>query len=186
MDILEGCLHGDGVGINMDPRAKAFKFCNVAVSLDPPLDWSVVQPILLYKLNFQFELLALDAYLIRSQNKTPQSHQKVIKNCFPGCFLLIPDINYSLDGLTATNWKHHIQYLLEFWNVLKTWAGCPEVLKNIIPKDEGDYAKEKILTLECQLAQFYMQSFFNRFGRAAVILYCVNEESWIIHTAVGL
>ena len=179
MDILEGCLHGDGVDINVDSRAKVFKFCNMAVLLDPPLDQSVVQPILweLYELNFWFELPALDAYLTCSQNKTLQSCQKVIKNCFPGHSLLIPDINYSLDGLTATNWKHHIQYLLEFWNVLKTWAGCPEVLKNIILKNEGNYAEEEILTLECQLAQFYTQSFFNRFGRAAVILHCINEGS---------
>jgi len=93
---------------------------------------------------------------------------------------------YKVLHWAATNWKHRIQYLLEFWNVLKTWTGCPEALKNIIPKDEGDYAEEEILTLERQLAQFYAQSFFNRFGQAAVILHCVNEGSWIIHTAVGL
>jgi len=43
--------------------------------------------------------------------------------------------------------------------------------------DEGDYAEEEILTLEHQLAQFYMQSFFNRFGQGAVIPHCVNEGS---------
>ena len=166
MDILEGCLHGDGVGIKVDSSAEAFKFCNEVVSLNHPLDPWTVQPIFweLYKLNFRFEFLALNAYLTCSQNKTPQNHQNLIKKCFPGHSLLVPDINYSIDGLTATNWKHRIPYLLEFWKVLKTWAGCLEALKSIVPKNEGDYAEEETLTLECQLAQFYPQSFFNMFG----------------------
>ena len=62
------------------------------------------------------------------------------------------------------NWKHQIPYLLEFWKVLKTWAGCLEAPKSIVPKNEGDYAEEETLTLEHQLSQFYMQSFFNTFG----------------------
>jgi hypothetical protein len=178
MDILEGCLHGDGVGINVDPLTEAdFKFCDATVSLNPPLDQWAVQPIFweLYELNFRFELLALDAHLTRTQNKTPQSRQQLIKKCFPGRSLLVPDINHSMNGLTATNWKYRIPYLLAFWKVLKTWADCPEALKNIVPKGEGDYAEEEILTLERQLAQFYTQSFFNTFGRAAVVPHRLNE-----------
>ena len=54
MDILEGGLHGDGVGIKVDSSAEAFKFCDEVVLLNPPLDPWTVQPIFweLYKLNF--------------------------------------------------------------------------------------------------------------------------------------
>ena len=54
MDILEGCLHGDSVGIKGDSSAKAFKFCDEVMSLNHPLDPWTVQPIFweLYKLNF--------------------------------------------------------------------------------------------------------------------------------------
>ena len=177
MGILEECLHGDGVGINVDLQTEVFKFCDVTMGLDPPLAPSAVQPIFweLYELNFRFELLALDTHLTCAQNKTPQSRQQVIKKCFPGRSLLVPEINHSMNGLTAANWKYRIPYLLEFWKVLKTWAGCPEALKNIVPKDEGDYTQEEISALECQLAQFYTQSFFNKFGRAAVIPHRPHE-----------
>ena len=38
MDILEECLHGDGVGIKVDSSAEAFKFCDEVVLLNPPLE----------------------------------------------------------------------------------------------------------------------------------------------------
>ena len=108
MDILEGCLHGDSVGIKVDSLAEAFKFCDEVVSLNPPLDPWTVQSIFweLYELNFRFEFLALDAYLTCSQNKTLQNHQNLIKKCFPRRSLFVLDINYLIDGLTAMNWKH--------------------------------------------------------------------------------
>ena len=53
MDILEGCLHGNGVGIKVDSSAEAFKFCDKVMSLNPLLDPWTVQPIFwkLYELN---------------------------------------------------------------------------------------------------------------------------------------
>ena len=139
--------------------------------MSSPLDTTDVHAILwkLYELNFRFELLALDARLTHASDKSPEARQRVIKPCFEGASLLVPEVQHAAWGLAAPRWNHRIPYLLALWKVMKTWASCPEGLTGTVQQSELDYTEKEILDLEHQLATFYTQSFFNVFGRAAIV-----------------
>jgi len=165
-----GGLDEEGVVIKLDPP-DAPTFCNVPVQLTPPLKTYDIQPILweLYELNFRFELLALDARLTRDSDKSPATRQRVIKRCFEGKSLLVPEVDYAAWGLAAPKWNHRLPYVMALGKVMKSWAGCPVALTSMVEKDKSLYTEKDALDLESRLAMFYTQSFFNTFGRAAIV-----------------
>jgi len=133
MAILGG-LDAEGVSVKLDPPG-VITFCDVPVEFTTPLQIYDVQPILweLYKLNFRFELVALDAWLTRASDKSLEARHHAIRHCFAGKSLLVLELQHAAWGLAARKWNYRLPYLMSLWRVMKTWVGCPVTM---VEKDE--------------------------------------------------
>lgn len=141
----------------------------------------VTQEILweLCHMNFQFELLSMDALLADTlycgrrtftQAEVVMSCTEQLLNVFPmlgevvGSFMINKIPNRDL-GLTSFDLVEHNRHLTALGILMGQWKGCLDVIKDasFLPI-EGH-----VQVLEEACASFYCQSFFNNFGRMPII-----------------
>jgi hypothetical protein len=123
----------------------------------------------LTEINFRFEFLALDKRASTSHQSDDQ-RQELIRECFGGGSLLCADIHLANTGLGSEDWRGRLPILQMFRRLMKDWDGPKpmplllEDLPSVIEYQEGEVSE-----LENAVAQFYTDSFFRFFGRAAII-----------------
>lgn len=137
----------------------------------------------LYEHNFRFELLTLDRTLAPLmweglEGETGLSRAAVRDNDVLSVFshedsskpyYLVTSFPSKNVGLAAINWKARAPHIFALRRLMKAWKGCPiNILYAVEELTEGvsEYA---VNTLESWVAEFYCQSFFNYFGRAAIV-----------------
>lgn len=186
-DLLIGNLNGSLKGErNREAQRKIreiFANCLAELSLNfetftptdttpPPIVEFEAQKVLweLSELNFRFELMALDkrASTIAS-NDEAKDRREMIAKCFPDG-TLIPRLQDATQGLESLDWQERLPILLRLRALMRDWKGnkpTPLLLPDAEALDL--YKEQDVLILEDAVARFYTQSFFNCFGRAAII-----------------
>jgi hypothetical protein len=143
----------------------------------------------LFEHNFRFELLALDrmihtlewgsspAYIVRDN---------LLRGVFfdedgdsDGAYVVsgIPDENY---GLAANDWRKRHGFVETLRQVMLTWPRSHLLPQDVLSKDYDSFLREEI-----SVATFYCQTFYDVFGRAAVIphrLYLLSSST--SHSAI--
>ncbi|KAJ7219538.1 hypothetical protein GGX14DRAFT_592631 [Mycena pura] len=128
---------------------------SMATSQAQELTW------LLAKGNFRDELLTLDREISCGHIESN------CKACFTGC-LFNPPLSESKRGLAATDPQERLPHLLSFVTIMKKWRRpCPPVIAQA--HETTTWSTSKIEELEQQVARHYTQSFYDQFGRAAVV-----------------
>lgn len=185
-DLLIGNLNGTFNGeTNRERQQKIrgiFANCLAELSMDfesftpieitpQPLVQSEAQKVLweLSELNFRFELLALDKRASAVNSNEALERQDMVVKCFASGGL-IPELRDSTRGLASLTWQERLPFLLRLRALMRDWKGnkpTPLLLPDLDALDL--YYEQDAGALEDAVARFYTQSFFNHFGRAAVI-----------------
>lgn len=163
-DLFSGCL--DELDINFDNFMPP---TNVAPSVIAP---SEAQEVLweLSELNFRFELSSLDRRASKITNETAVlDRQDMICRCFPGNTLIV-ERSHATRGLASLDWRERLPILLRLRALMQDWCGNKPTPLLLQDRETLElYSEHDVLALEDGIARFYTQSFFNFFGRAAVI-----------------
>ncbi|KAH7902954.1 hypothetical protein BJ138DRAFT_1021329 [Hygrophoropsis aurantiaca] len=132
---------------------------------DPPT--RLMRQILweLYELNFRFELLALDHIMAHQQwEDTPVERRELLHSIFPGEEGLVMwsgPVPSEETGLFCGSFTQTAPFLLS------TWDGAPARLRDPVePKDDRN---NTFWALMEGAALFYVQTFFDHFGRPPVV-----------------
>ena len=132
----------------------------------------------LFELNFRSELFALDSRA-STIPCTNEDRVDLVNQCFVPTtglyFIQIPEGNH---GLVDDNWRSRRHYLLAMFRLMVAWEGRkPQIFGRLSGGDAADLGKEQMKEFEESIAQFYTQTFFDYFGRAALIPHCIAEPS---------
>jgi hypothetical protein len=123
----------------------------------------------LSELNFRFEFLALDKRASISP-RDEFTRQTMILACFDVPSLVIVDPHHACTGLHSLDWRQKLPSLLAFKALLCDWDGMkPTPLLAPDLPTVGMYTECDVEQLEMAVANFYTQSFYRFFGRAAII-----------------
>jgi hypothetical protein len=183
-ELLGNCLDEAGVALDMSSNPSVVFWREAQLSVGTLPNLRVTQEILweLYELNFRFELVALDrrAWLAPVEELAAQesSRQLMLMACFPSESLLVADVSSANQGLASPTLEGRAQYLLAMKQLMKGWGGnVPEVV-HCPPKNPANgYSLQELAELEQAIAIFYTQSFFNHFGRAAILPHALDSVS---------
>ena len=129
----------------------------------------------LYELNFHLKLSSLDKCANRDLVKEdPAIRIKHLWSCFsPSSNLPFIMILYMNISLVANDWREQVPFILALVNMMSSWEGSkPEVFKYWLHHVE-ELSEGPVLELECEAARFYIQMFYNYFGHAPLIPYCI-------------
>jgi hypothetical protein len=175
-ELLGNCLDEAGVAIDMSSASSDVFWREAQLSMGSMPDIRITQEILweLYELNFRFELIALDqrAQLAPKEESVAEesTHQMWLTACFPNNSLLVADVSYANRGLTSPTIAARGLYLIAMKRLMKTWRGnVPAVIRDPPKNLSQGYSLQELGVLEEAVASFYTQSFFNHFGRAAIL-----------------
>ncbi|KAJ7729666.1 hypothetical protein DFH07DRAFT_969414 [Mycena maculata] len=132
----------------------------------PPLDMNGAKEILweLAEINFRYEFLALDA--LASGLDRPDE----CRRCFATTRLIGIDLEESQRGLAALETDERLPYFLCIAGLMCDWrAPCerPKEIENA--RGRTTWSQDSIYDLEGAVARYYTQSFYELFGRAAVV-----------------
>jgi hypothetical protein len=82
---------------------------------------------------------------------------------------------FAHQGLAASRWQDHAPFILAVRNVVCTWPGFDKVKERcsavvlVESQDVECYSESEIEAMELAIATFYTQTFYDFFGRAAII-----------------
>ncbi|THU90385.1 hypothetical protein K435DRAFT_864326 [Dendrothele bispora CBS 962.96] len=125
------------------------------------------------ELNFRNELWRLDARLYSRDSSSTDAndaerlllqHSQLLTGIFPENSLTQVSRAHACNGLSSSNWSTRAERLRCFRDVMSSWtAGLPDLLKGQIPSSMSGEEWEK------SLVRHYAQTFFDVFGRAAIL-----------------
>ncbi|KAJ7339174.1 hypothetical protein DFH08DRAFT_812567 [Mycena albidolilacea] len=120
------------------------------------------------EVNFRFEFLALD------RRATGRHRPSLVKMCFSGGMILSIPIEMSKQGLASPDIVECHRYYTRMANVMSSWrvqTRCPTAIAHMEARnaEARQWSEEEMLDLEWAVARYYTQSFFELFGRAAVL-----------------
>ncbi|KAJ7436440.1 hypothetical protein FB451DRAFT_1417426 [Mycena latifolia] len=159
----------------------AFSACGINALMEFPVPPEAVPPQhmnstkeLLWELaeiNFRYEFLALDA------RASGLDRSDECRRCFAGEGLIGMDFRESQRGLAAREAMDRLPYLLCMAGLMCDWSVPCERPKQIdITKGRTEWVATAVRHLEQKVAQYYTQSFYELFGRAAVVPMCLEHE----------
>jgi hypothetical protein len=166
-ELLGDCLHETSVKLAPSDTVTRTFWRESELTSGVPIDHHIVKEILyeLFSLNFRYELLALHS---RAQS-VDLGDQDAVVACFPEWSMLVVELAWGNIGLAADKLEDRLPYLLFMKRLMSTWAGpIPEAIQSQ-DKSASCFSVAEIEELERQVARFYTQSFFNYFGRAAIV-----------------
>ncbi|KAJ7275702.1 hypothetical protein C8J57DRAFT_1061728 [Mycena rebaudengoi] len=120
--------------------------------------------------SFRFELLALDSRA--SGLERPDE----CKKCFAGGMLMGMDIGLAKQGLASMSPAERHPYILHLARLMCDWSVRPRAPDITEARVRKEWSHEKIMALEYAVTAYYTQSFYNLFGRAAVIPMRITHE----------
>ncbi|KDQ51958.1 hypothetical protein JAAARDRAFT_198617 [Jaapia argillacea MUCL 33604] len=166
--ILSPCLRAKGVEASTTIESVFWQELEFN-SASPP-DVAVVRQVLweLYENNFRMEFLTLDRRTCQRRLTESEQVERVVYLsdllAGPGSFIVTqpPDRDY---GLASANWRERTVVLASLRDLMADWRGNkPHAFGIRRPKSEVEWS-----SLESAVASFYTQSFFDTFGRAAIL-----------------
>ncbi|KAJ7496266.1 hypothetical protein B0H11DRAFT_1910025 [Mycena galericulata] len=189
-DILEG--QGERVG-QRNQRTKnkrslgevigpALRACSVdrlhgfppPVNTNPGYSIPVAQQIIweLAEVNFRWELLSLDK---RASGRT-RPHE--VKMCFAGGMLLEVLLELGKRGLAASALEERHRYHVRLATLMLDWKVQSRRPSSIVPSitQRASWSPQDMADLEWAVARYYTQSFFELFGRPAVLPMRIEGE----------
>ncbi|KAJ7107471.1 hypothetical protein C8R44DRAFT_885477 [Mycena epipterygia] len=132
----------------------------------PPLDVNRTKELLweLAEINFRYEFLALDA---RASGLTRPDE---CRTCFASPRLIGMDFNESQRGFAARETDERLPHLLCMAGFMRDWSVPCERPKEIDnAKGRTQWSADSIHSLESAITKYYTESFYELFGRAAVV-----------------
>ncbi|KAJ7897961.1 hypothetical protein B0H14DRAFT_2557474 [Mycena olivaceomarginata] len=189
-DILQGKVSKQGKdGTRVQARSAsledllqpAFTACGINALTEFPVPPEAVPPLhvhrtkeLLWELveiNFRYKFLALDAHA------SGLDRPNECRRCFAGEGLIGMDFRESQRGLAAHEAMDRLLYLLCMVGLMCDWSVPCERPKQIdTAKGRTEWVAGSVRHLEQKVAQYYTQSFYGLFGRAAVVPMCLQHE----------
>lgn len=183
LEMLKDCLASDdSLCINGDTTdGSGVLWKDQPLSLQHVPSFPIAHEILweLSELNFRYEFTYLDNRAhVPSAIVAMESREDLLLSCFPGSIgrcMHVADANYADQGLAAERHQDRAPYLVALKTVMQTWVNFNQAIQACqgvdlhVVKDASEYSQTEVLALEAALACFYTQSFFNFFGRAAII-----------------
>ena len=137
------------------------------------LDTCIIKEIIweLTKLNFQFEVAALDDYLLPNSLPTCQAS---LQHCFIDAGtgpLLAPALPRANDGLAAVSFEAHLPYLFAIRDLMLDW---PEVEQHLLLPQVGlanweEREEIELNQLEKTVATVYSKTFYRIVGRPPIV-----------------
>ena len=121
----------------------------------------------LSELNFRFELLGLHRRAGQAGRDAVDCDQDV-RNALQLPSLQAVDMFTAVEGFHSIDWRSRLPSLLRLATLMRDWSGdkpLPLLLDQPVPQ----YTERDTGVLEDAVAQFYTDTFFIFFGRAAVI-----------------
>lgn len=175
-ELLKGCLD-DAVGVSISVQAPGrvqWRGQTISATLLPPL--KIVHEILLEvsEINFRFEFVALDCRAHVPSKSGPrvvfEDCRDVISRCFPGKGWSMVAVEWAdaHGGIGSLRWQSRAPFVLAMRDVMKTWKGY-DAIKISSEKQLDDLSLQEYMDIEAAVASFYTQSFYDFFGRAAVL-----------------
>ncbi|KAJ6524022.1 hypothetical protein B0H19DRAFT_1276712 [Mycena capillaripes] len=189
-DVLQGKVTKQGKdGTRVQARSAsledllqpAFTDCGIDALTEFPVPPEAVPPLhvhrtkeLLWELaeiNFRYEFLALDA------RASGLDRPNECRRCFAGEGLIGMDFRESQRGLAAHEAMERLPYLLCMAGLMRDWSVPCERPKQIdTARERTEWVASSVRHLEQKVAQYYTQSFYELFGRAAVVPMCLQHE----------
>ncbi|KAJ6535037.1 hypothetical protein B0H19DRAFT_1271696 [Mycena capillaripes] len=156
----------------------ALQACGLSGYRDFPADVNHIPPITIHRareiiwqiaeINFRFEFLALD------RRASGRNRSEECRQCFPGGRLIGIPIAMSKQGFAALASVDRHPYTLRLATLMCDWDGTPDLIREAPTKAE--WSSNEMRWLEMEVAAFYTQTFYNLFGRAAVIPMRLEHE----------
>jgi len=139
--------------------------------------WKILWEI--YELNFCVELSSLNQRASTEPMDTASCIQR-LWSCFPDTNFPFVKILYVDTGLIAKNWRGRLPFILAFMNMMFHWRRSKPTVLDSRLRCPDEFSHDQALELEHKAAQFYMQTFFNHFGRASLIPHCILPAIWLL------
>ncbi|KAJ7025082.1 hypothetical protein C8F04DRAFT_1269563 [Mycena alexandri] len=139
----------------------------------PPLHVNSAKELLweLAEINFRYEFLALDA------RASGLDRPDQCRRCFASTRLIGMDLHESQRGLAALETDERLPYLLCIAGLMRDWSVPCERPKQINhAQGRTGWTANSIHELEGAVAQYYTESFYELFGRAAVVPMRLEHE----------
>ncbi|KAJ7688139.1 hypothetical protein B0H17DRAFT_1203147 [Mycena rosella] len=139
----------------------------------PPMHVHTTKELLweLAEINFRYEFLALDA------RASGLDRPGECRKCFAGDGLIAIDFRESQRGLAAISAMDRLPYLLYMAELMRSWSvPCQRPHQIESSKGRTDWDDHAVRSVERGLAQYYTQSFYELFGRAAVVPMRLEHE----------
>ncbi|KAG1859544.1 hypothetical protein DFJ58DRAFT_726266 [Suillus subalutaceus] len=123
------------------------------------------------KQSFRYDLLELDEHLAGHMwldQEAKKHRMELLRGIFPQHALTMWDKDFSTrnDGLNAESFHDALPYFENFCQVLITWDGAPQDLKQPFTKSMPEGEKWQCIK---QCALFYVQSFYNNTGHPPMV-----------------
>ncbi|KAJ7629742.1 hypothetical protein DFH06DRAFT_1440143 [Mycena polygramma] len=131
----------------------------------PPIPTPRAQQLLwtLAESNFRFEFLALD-------RRASKLHRPdLCQECFAGGMLLGMPLALAMDGLAALEPSSRHIFVGRIARLMEDWDPRPRAQVILGARDKRVWRVADMLELESEVAKHYAQTFFEYFGRAAVV-----------------
>lgn len=179
-ELLGNCMEEAGVDLQpMDDDTHQVVWREQQVTLGTLPSTEVAQEILweLYELNFRFEFLAVDRRAQVVEDKS-LGHQDLLLACFPGdAPFMVVDIDLASKGLGSALLSERSPYIIAMKAVMRGWRGRVPKEIGALEKPFQEYTMQELVSLENAVAGFYTQSFFDHFGRAAIVPHCLPDTT---------
>ncbi|KAK6988493.1 hypothetical protein R3P38DRAFT_3332029 [Favolaschia claudopus] len=161
----------------------AFEACGINVFVDFPVPPEHAREMRLHtaqeflweiaEINFRYEFLSLDVRA--SKLYRPDE----CRRCFAGDGLLPTDFCEGQRGLGAREPEDRLPYLLSMAHLMSSWSvPCqrPEGINTANARPMEEWNGHDVRQLERRVARYYTQSFYELFGRAAVVPMRLEHE----------
>ena len=164
---LAGCLHAANSDLGDESKSNSILWNGT--DFDALGDHQFEEVLWeLAKLNFRFELAALDG---RMSGLMVSDHNPLVVTCFPDAAetgsLLIVKLECADQGLGSLNWQQKSRYLLALKRLMMGWTSC--TLPEIIKEEKIVWKAAELDRLEEAITKLYSQEFYNRFCRAPIV-----------------
>ncbi|KAI6140792.1 hypothetical protein BKA82DRAFT_4362707 [Pisolithus tinctorius] len=131
----------------------------------------------LYEHNFRFELVALDRLLVPALWSNVESERlDQVRQIFPGdseLTMFAEPFPVKDQGLASLEPQTKLEYVERFRMLLASWPGFPPDLGTSLPSSASP---ARVWAVEKRLALFYVQSFFDNFGRLPIVLRLIPKN----------
>ncbi|KAJ7026203.1 hypothetical protein C8F04DRAFT_966692 [Mycena alexandri] len=157
-----------------DLLAPAFEACGITELTEnfpaapgsfPPITKHRAQEILwrIGETNFRYEFLALD------RRASGREREEACRECLVGGMLMGMPIELSKQGLASLSLQTRHEYTMRIARLMRDWNPRPQFTSIARAAEKQEWSEVDMRQLEKEVAVHYTQTFYDIFGRAAVV-----------------